>query len=90
MLHGDIEANRDQHEQTFKLIFALCSGESEDEVKAELKQLPEDAQEKILNIYRYRLPVYDVEEQFPEMAEEISDEDLERLRESDIEYFEKE
>ncbi|MDH5190675.1 MAG: toll/interleukin-1 receptor domain-containing protein [Gammaproteobacteria bacterium] len=80
---------RDQHEQAFKVIFALCSGESEDEVKSELQQLPEDAQEKVLKIYRYRLPVYDVEEQFPEKAEEMLDEVLERLEGSDIEYFEK-
>lgn len=78
---------REQHVQAFDVIYALCNGIEESNVSQEISALPEEAMKKIRNIVPYRLPVYDIVDQFPKESDEIPKESPDELAEYDIEHF---
>jgi len=81
------QLSQEQHKYAYYVIFGLCSGLSEDELSKHITAIPKDALEKIRNVVKYRLPVYDIEDPFPKETEEIPNEVLEELSKYDIEHF---
>ena len=79
--------DQEQHEHVFAVVYGICSGITEADLKARLANLPDDAFKKLNDICGYRFPIYDTTEQFPLSVEEISPETMELLSEFDIEDF---
>lgn len=74
----------DQYELVFKLVLSLCSGSNEEEMKEFVNGLPNDAYEKISKLVKHTYPVYDIEENFPDTTEEVSEDWRMKLENSGI------
>lgn len=75
---------REQHDYAFRVVFGLCMGRTEGQLSEEIAAIPGDVLEKIRNVVKYRLPMYDIEDPFPEEQEPIRDEVLQEMAEHDI------
>lgn len=70
-----------------RVFQAISCGVKEESLKNELSSLPEGSQEKISNLWKYPVPVYDIkDDKFP-LNYEASEEDIDNLKKGDTEIF---
>lgn len=77
----------EQQQKVFAVISAISCGLSLSEASEKAIGLPEDAIEKIGQLWEYPVPIYDFEDSDFPLDYEASSEDLERMQSGDAETF---
>lgn len=77
----------EQHNKVFEVISALSCGLESSEVREKAIGLPDDAIEKIGKLWKYPVPIYDIEDNDFPMDYEATSEELKRMQSYDAETF---